>query len=77
MKRAVCDKKFFFIRSLKASLQVVQEKKQKGTVAWKTYVEFLMFSKSRIRIFVIIGLSIIIQLLMCMIDVLVGWRYVL
>ncbi len=50
------------------------EVKKEGQVSWKSYVEFFKNSKSPIRAVIIVVLSMLIQILLLLVDILIGYR---
>ncbi len=52
-----------------------KEKQLEGVVSWKTYKKFLLCSGSKARIFSVLTLSVLLQVLVCLVDVIIGSWY--
>ncbi len=52
-----------------------KEKQLEGVVSWKTYKTFLLCSGSKTRILSVLTLSVFLQVLVCLVDVIIGSWY--
>ncbi len=60
---------------LKDKVSEFKEKQLEGVVSWKTYKKFLLCSGSKTRIFSVLTLSVFLQVLVCLVDVIIGSWY--